>query len=217
MKATTEPHPSLTSRHCKIPSELAFPKRGPLVSTTAEMLGPLAEVSEPGDAVPQHGMCSIPSPANPGCLCTRAQSDWWGWQHTHPPTAIPVPSLPPVCQKQIPTGCFPLTPLAVLTYPRGRCKTGCGNEIAIFPFPFLFFFFKFTVEFPLPFSADLKKKTQPKTHHFIEYSASSWSTVVASGGRGYALAEGMTHEPCLVVGPPRLLCLSPFLSAGSSC
>lgn len=129
--------------------------------TTAEMLGPLAEVSEPGDAVPQHGMCSIPSPANPGCLCTRTHSDWWGWQHTHPPTAVPMSSLPPVCQKQIPTGCFPLTPLAVLTYPRGRCKTGCGNEIVIFLFPFLFFF-KFTVEFPLPFSADLKKKPNEK-------------------------------------------------------
>lgn len=144
--------------------ELTFPKRGPLVATTAEMLRPLAEVSEPGDAFPQHGIHSIPSPANPGCLETRTHSDWWGWQHTHPPTAV-LSSLPPACQKQIPTGCFPLTPLAVLTYPRGRCKTGCGNEIVIFLFPFLFFLFKLTVEFPLPFSADLKKHPSSNIQH----------------------------------------------------
>lgn len=133
-------------------SELAFPNRGPLLATTAEMPIPLAEVSEPGDAFPQRGIC-------PGCLCTRTHPDWWGRQHMHPPTAVPSSSLLPACQKQIPTGCFPLTPFAVLTYPWGKCKTGCSDEIVIFPFPFLFyFFFKLTVEFPLPFSADLKKK-----------------------------------------------------------
>lgn len=128
--------------------EFAFPKRGPLVATTAEMPRPLAEVSGPGDAFPQHGIRSIPSPANPGCLCTYTHSDWWGWQHTHPPTAVPSSSFPPACQKQIPMGCFPLTPLAVLTYPRGRCKTGCSDETVIFLFLFPFFFFKLTVEFP---------------------------------------------------------------------
>lgn len=68
------------------------------------------------------------------------------------------------------------------------------------------------MEFPLPFSADLKKK-KTKPNPFIDYSASFQSVAVASGGHGIVLAEGMTHEPCLVCRSPRLLCFSPFLPA----
>lgn len=132
------------------------------MSTRAEMPRPLAEVSEPGDAFPQHVLCPftckprLPVHLHPSRLVEMAT--------LHPHTAIPSSSLSSACQKQIAMGCFPLTPLAVLTYPWGRCKPGCGDEIVIFLFPFLFFK-KLSVEFPLPFSADLKKAPSSNIQH----------------------------------------------------
>lgn len=85
-------------------------------------------------------------------------------------------------------GCFSLAPLAVLTYPQGRCKTGCGDEIAIFSF---FFYVYIDSGISLAISSRSKKK---KNQPFTEYSASSQSKAGAAG----TTCEGMTHEPQLV-------------------
>lgn len=132
------------------------------MATRAEMLRSLAEVPEPCDAFPHHVLC--PFTCKPRLLVHPHPSRLMGMATLHPHTAIPLSSLPSACQKQIAMGCFPLTPLAFLTYPRGKCKTGCSNEIVIFLFPFLFFK-KLSVEFPLPFSADLKKTPSSNIQH----------------------------------------------------
>lgn len=64
-----------------------------------------------------------------------------------------------------------LTPLAVLTYPRGRCKTGCGDEFVIFPFPFFFGLIDSGVSLAI-FSRSKKKPLHPIFSIFLERGSS---------------------------------------------
>lgn len=126
-----------------------------------------------------------------------------GMATLHPHTAIPLFSLYSACQKQIAMGCFPLTPLAVLTYPRGKCKTGCGDEIVIFLFPFFFFFPPKIVG-----GVSLAIFSSSKKNPFMEYSASSWSSSVASGGCGYTGDDSRVLSCSRAPKTPLLLSLS---------